>query len=94
MNKASIQQVVFGLPIKISHCIRHGTKEVLFTHWERFKITEVHFLLWIEHEERGLEEATRLIKEAIHISDEETTSSPLIYERIDHQSAQIYQPLR
>ena len=51
-------------------------------------------LLWIEHEERGLEEATRLIKEAIELSDEPPHTEPtLIFERIDAQGSSPYQPL-
>ena len=50
-------------------------------------------LLWIEHNDRGVETAEKLVKEAFSFSEQKVDALPLIYERMTHRQCQAYTPL-
>jgi pyrimidine-nucleoside phosphorylase len=50
-------------------------------------------LVWIEHNERGIEIAQKGVEEAYQFSEEPVDALPLIYERMTHEECTPYKPL-
>ena len=50
-------------------------------------------LLWIHHENKGLAEASNKLLSAYRIKDDPVHATPMIFERVTYEGAEVYNQL-